>query len=122
MPSRVPNRGLLERLSGFLASHRGFSPQAIASSELARTAQKLLESGLDPETLAGQVERGEPRLLHELCASVAVGETYFFRQAEHFEFLKKFWIPKVTGSKPRNLRAWSAGCATGEEAFSLAAC
>ncbi len=118
----LPNRGLLDRLSGFLAERRGFSPQAIASSELARAAQRLLESGLNPEALAQQMDRGEPRVLHELCASVAVGETYFFRHAEHFEFLKKFWIPKVLDSRPGRLRVWSAGCATGEEAFSIAAC
>ena len=53
-------------------------------------------------------------MIEGLAAAVAVGETSFFRQPEHFA-----WIARET--RGRRLRAWSAGCATGEEAWSLAA-
>ncbi len=47
----------------------------------------------------------------------AVGETYFFRQPDHFQFLHD----ALCRERPARVSAWSAGCATGEEAYSLAA-
>jgi chemotaxis methyl-accepting protein methylase len=122
MTKVMPGSKLLGRLIRHLADQRGFNVEAIATAELGRTVRKLLESGMDPETLAAKVERGEPGPLHALCHAVAVGETYFFRHPEHFEFLTRSWIPELRDRRPKTLRAWSAGCATGEEAFSLAAC
>ena len=51
-----------------------------------------------------------------------VGETYFFRHPEHFRFISREGLPRVMRSGVTHLRGWSAGCATGEEAYSLAAC
>jgi chemotaxis protein methyltransferase CheR len=58
----------------------------------------------------------------ELIAQMTVGETYFFRDKEHFEFLTARVLPELfqlrgDGYRPR---VWSAGCASGEEAYSLA--
>jgi len=52
-----------------------------------------------------------------LVAAATVGETYFFRQREHFDLLAKL---KFHGSDQQPLMAWSAACASGEEAYSLA--
>ena len=60
------------------------------------------------------------RLIH----TVTIGETYFFRNSPQFEALRRQVLPTLieqrrkTGSK--QLRLWSAGCATGEEPYSLA--
>jgi chemotaxis protein methyltransferase CheR len=63
----------------------------------------------------------EPALLRALIAEVTIGETYFFRDAEQFEAIRSIVLPDVeqrrTGEVP--LRIWSAGCSTGEEAYSL---
>lgn len=52
------------------------------------------------------------------------GETSFFRYPEAFEFLAKVALPEMQlrkpGENPLNLRIWSAGCSTGEEAYSIA--
>jgi len=60
---------------------------------------------------------------HELSSMVdalTTNYTTFFREPEHFRFLAKTVIP---GLKDRaSVRFWSAGCATGEEPFSLACC
>ena len=75
-------------------------------------------------SLATYLERlaGEPALLRALIAEVTIGETYFFRDAVQFEVLRTTVLPdiaqRIAGSAP--LRIWSAGCATGEEAYSLA--
>jgi two-component system CheB/CheR fusion protein len=57
-------------------------------------------------------------LLKDLLISV----TNFFRDREAFEELEKEIIPKILEGKTAqdNVRVWVAGCATGEEAYSLA--
>jgi two-component system CheB/CheR fusion protein len=48
--------------------------------------------------------------------------TSFFRDPESFESLKKVVFPRIVQGRPANaaIRVWVAGCATGEEAFSMA--
>src|SRR5262249_35984890 len=48
--------------------------------------------------------------------------TTFFRDGEAFEHLKKLVVPQVLDGKDltENLRVWVPGCATGEEAYSVA--
>ncbi|MEZ6046439.1 MAG: chemotaxis protein CheB [Planctomycetaceae bacterium] len=58
------------------------------------------------------------RLYHDLL----IGVTQFFRDDEAFSYLQKEILPSLLqGKKPGDsLRIWVAGCATGEEAYSLA--
>lgn len=59
---------------------------------------------------------------HALIDHITVGESYFFRDRPHFEFLCRRVLPELVercGAAHR-LRVWSAGCASGEEAYSLA--
>jgi two-component system CheB/CheR fusion protein len=57
-----------------------------------------------------------------LFKELLIGVTSFFRDAEAFDALKKKALLQLIQSKPYNynLRAWVPGCATGEEAYSLA--
>lgn len=50
------------------------------------------------------------------------GETYFFRDQGQFALLKNWILPELIKNKKtdKTLRIWSAGCSTGEEAYSLA--
>lgn len=49
--------------------------------------------------------------------------TYFFRDQEYFKSLTEIVFPSlIKNSVDNNLRIWVAGCATGEEAYSLAIC
>lgn len=60
----------------------------------------------------------------ELVNRITTNHTYFMREKEHFEFLKEQGLPQLTlkyGAKgERDLRVWSAGCSSGEEAYCLA--
>ncbi len=60
--------------------------------------------------------------LDDLLIELTVGETYFFRDPAHFDFIRNEVVPEVRGRRGAShvLRAWSAGCASGEEAYSLA--
>jgi len=67
--------------------------------------------------------RGHPDEVRELAKAFLIKVTGFFRDPEAFEFLKLHVIPDLVGrgtENGRTLRFWSAGCATGEEAYSLA--
>jgi len=57
-----------------------------------------------------------------LAAILTTGETYFFRHRAQFELLEQEIIPELLKQnwKSMELRFWSAGCSTGEEAYSLA--
>lgn len=58
-----------------------------------------------------------------LAGLLSVGETYFFRDAAAFDVLEHELLPPLVVARragTRRLRAWSAGCSTGEEAYSLA--
>jgi chemotaxis protein methyltransferase CheR len=58
----------------------------------------------------------------DLCNEVTISESYFFRDPKQFDFVKHRVIPEYLthGLQLGPLQAWSAGCSTGEEAYSLA--
>ena len=57
-----------------------------------------------------------------LVTELTVGETFFFRESGQLDFLRDSVLPSLRDSigDARPLRMWSAGSATGEEAYSLA--
>jgi chemotaxis protein methyltransferase CheR len=63
-------------------------------------------------------------LWQTVVAALTIGETNFFRQPGWFSQLEQQVlgpaIERRRASGPKHLRIWSAGCATGEEAYSLA--
>jgi chemotaxis protein methyltransferase CheR len=60
-------------------------------------------------------------LLDALVTELTVGETYFFREPQHFAFVRERLLPDVLRQRGPGhvVRAWSAACSTGEEAYSL---
>jgi chemotaxis protein methyltransferase CheR len=63
------------------------------------------------------------RQVETLASHLTVSETYFFREPGSFAVLSREILPPLVArraSTTRSLRLWSAGCCTGEEAYSLA--
>jgi chemotaxis protein methyltransferase CheR len=60
--------------------------------------------------------------LDALIAELTVGETYVLRDSTQFDFIRRVVLPGLQAVRgPEHvLRVWSAGCASGEEAYSLA--
>ena len=64
-----------------------------------------------------------PEEYQRLVSSFLIKVTEFFRDPEFFQALRERVLPELitqARSRDRQLRIWSAGCATGEEAYSLA--
>ncbi|HEV2378167.1 MAG TPA: CheR family methyltransferase [Terriglobia bacterium] len=80
-----------------------------------RDIESGVRSLLSPSWTAGETQM--------LADHLTVGETYFFRQMRALEILEEHALPLLVRDHPggsRALRIWSAGCATGEEPYSLA--
>jgi chemotaxis protein methyltransferase CheR len=54
-----------------------------------------------------------------LIDSLTTNKTSFFREGQHFEYLRTRIIPALQAQR-ESLRLWSAGCSSGEEPYSLA--
>jgi chemotaxis protein methyltransferase CheR len=72
----------------------------------------------DPDRYRDLVEKSSAAL-DDLVVELTVGETYFFREPAQFQFLRSEVLPELR-RRGTAVRAWSAACASGEEAYSLA--
>lgn len=93
----------------------------------------LIESRLAPvarregfgsirEMLISARQRKEEKLLWSVVEAMAQGETCFFRDPGHFERLREEILPQLAVRRAAGtpIRIWSAGCASGQEAYSVA--
>ena len=56
--------------------------------------------------------------MEEILDAVAVHETYFFREQQQLKVFSEQILPDLVGVR-RPLKIWSAGCSTGEEAYTI---
>ncbi len=66
-------------------------------------------------------ETGGAEIKHVLSA-LTTNVTHFFREPHHFEFIQSVLVPEFIAKcqAGRPVRAWSAACSSGQEAYSLA--
>lgn len=122
-------------MSGFGASHR-----IIADLLRVRTGQQLTEgrrwridtalAGIFRERGISNVDQlacllaepGADNLANEVVEALLNNETYFFRDRPMFELLSHRVLDDLATRRAagRRLRIWSAGCSTGQEAYTLA--
>jgi chemotaxis protein methyltransferase CheR len=85
----------------------------IARREGVASVQDLLE-GLDPS--------GRPSLVWEVVETMLPADSRFFRDREPFLLMCSQLLPALTQARSGKVRILSAGCATGQEAWSAAIC
>jgi chemotaxis protein methyltransferase CheR len=121
------DRTLLGEVSGFIAERMGLHFPEERWPDLARglkTASRELGFEYPDACLRWLMTRElTTRQIETLASHLTVGETYFFRDPASFEALEREILPPLVAGRPvagRTVRLWSAGCCTGEEAYSLA--
>ena len=127
-PSRTETTPVLAapwvvRLGRLLERELGYDPPAhrmlrdIAPLVATEAARRGLD---DPSSLVEELAAGREReAWRRLVDRTTIGETHFFRHPAQFEALVSVARRQHAAAR-RPLRVWSAGCATGEEAWSLA--
>src|SRR5262249_50543776 len=103
-----------------IAAYAGLDPPAWALQ--ARIEERMLRTGAASAEAYVAKAQSDARELEALCEALRVGETRFFRQRAHVDGLIEHVIPELARKRtdPRTVKAWSAGCASGEEAYTLA--
>jgi chemotaxis protein methyltransferase CheR len=90
--------------------------EALVRARLMKRMRALQMASLDAylryiESYEGAGELGD------MIDAMTTNKTGFFREMEHFNFLREKILPEIRGSK---MRFWSAACSSGEEPFSMA--
>ena len=130
MSERV-SEALLGKLSEFVASRLGLHFPRERWHDLERGALVASrESGFEDEVnrflrelLFALNKNQNKSQMEALVSHLTVGETYFFRERRSLEALEQRIVPELIhlrGDRDRELKIWSAGCATGEEPYSIA--
>ena len=92
------------------------------STVLRRVERRLqLNQSLDLDDYVRRL-REEPQETNQLYKDLLIGVTQFFRDKKAFTYLEREVIPQILdrAKEGEPIRVWVAGCATGEEAYSLA--
>lgn len=84
-----------------------------------RIYKRLKELGLSSYAMYWNYLRSHPEEVEEFINAVTTNESHFFRTVQHFIILKNEIFPKFLKKNCLPL-VWSAGCASGEEPYSIA--
>src|SRR5919199_2813579 len=110
----------LEALLDYLKRSRGFDFTGYKRTSLARRIAKRMQA----VQIASYAEyrdylEANSREFEQLFDTILINVTGFFRDRETWKFVGEEVIPRLIAQKdPRErIRIWSAGCATGEEAY-----
>jgi chemotaxis protein methyltransferase CheR len=107
-------------LHAAIADRFGLTRRPLAGTEVASAAEKLAcQLGVPLSELLVRLE-GDPELARSLAGHLTVDETYFLRQPEHLELVVDRIKRCPASTMGRPLTIWSAGCAHGEEPYSIA--
>jgi chemotaxis protein methyltransferase CheR len=111
------------RTAALLASRAGlrFAPNRQPAAEAAMR-RVLADLRLDDPIALARQTAADATVLDRLLAEVTIGETYFFREPAQLDVVRATVLPALAARRGRGtpVRAWSAGCASGEEAYTLA--
>ncbi|HYX62724.1 MAG TPA: CheR family methyltransferase [Burkholderiales bacterium] len=113
----------LEHLLEFLQQERGFDFTGYKRPSLMRRVKRRMQIvGIERFEDYHDCLEVHPEEYAQLFNTILINVTSFFRDPPAWEFLQKQVVPKILAAKRPGdpVRMWSAGCASGEEACTLA--
>ncbi len=119
----APSKDTLETVLSILHTRTGHEFRCYKQNMLKRRIQRRM--GLNHvENIHDYIKllRANEKEINALFHDLLIGVTEFFREAEAWEELQKLVIPRLVEpcGLDNSLRVWVPGCASGEEAYSLA--
>jgi len=113
----------LKRICDLLRNRTGHDFSGYKQSTIIRRIQRRMHvlQVAEGEAFVARLE-AEPQEIDLLFQDLLIGVTAFFRDKEAFEALERDVIPQLFAKKGAAdaIRVWVPGCATGEEAYSIA--
>jgi len=113
----------VEELLTFIRDARGFDFTGYKRSTLSRRIRKRIQDAgaSDFVDYRDRLE-ADANEFNLLFNTILINVTGFFRDTEAWSYLRQEVLPDLTAAVPpdEEIRIWSAGCASGEEAYSLA--
>ena len=87
-----------------------------------RIERRMSQHNIEDTDVYARYLKENPAELHILFKELLINVTNFFRDVEAFAALEKNILPLLCENKPDDylFRVWVAGCASGEEAYSIA--
>lgn len=113
-----------DALRALAREHTGISlsdaKRDLVYGRLVRRLRALDLNGFDE--YRNLLEQGDGGEIEQFSNAITTNLTSFFREPHHFEYLGDTVVPALVRRKARTrrLRAWSAGCSSGEEPYSIA--
>jgi two-component system CheB/CheR fusion protein len=122
-PEEEQDEAGLEELLVFIRDSRGFDFTGYKRSSLSRRIRKRMqEAGSDNFSDYRDRLESSAEEFGSLFNTILINVTSFFRDAEAWNYLQRELMPELIARTEDSdeIRVWSAGCASGEEAYSLA--
>jgi chemotaxis methyl-accepting protein methylase len=111
----------LQRLLDKIYQERDFDLRGYKETVLTRRLGRRLHArGVDTYARYSHVLDQDPIEYDRLFNDLTIKVSSFLRDDAAFQMLEKTVLPTLVNQRTRNIRIWSAGCATGEEPYSIA--
>ncbi len=107
---------LVKNLAG-INLHEG--KKELVKARLAKRMRQLKLRNLDEYISFVRNDKTGAELVSMLDA-LSTNLTFFFRESQHFHYLKDKILPQLMQRGSKKIRIWSAGCSSGEEPYSIA--
>src|SRR5499425_563557 len=112
-----------EALLEYLRQNRGFDFTGYKRPSLMRRVDRRMQT-INIQTFENYLDYLEvhPEEFAHLFDTILINVTSFFRDTPAWDYLRQEIIPRILAPKKNSdpIRIWSAGCASGEETYSLA--
>jgi two-component system CheB/CheR fusion protein len=113
--------GGLQALLEFIHQARGFDFSGYKKTSLERRLRKRMSDvGIDDYPAYQDYLEANPHEFAELFNTILINVTSFFRDRQAWTYLGEEVLPELLAKDSGLIRVWCAGCATGEEAYTIA--
>lgn len=112
------------KLSSYINTNYGIKMPDVKKTMLQARLQKRLKANnlksfKDYCDLVLSKESEQSEIVH-MIDMVSTNKTEFFREPNHFDFMKSVMLPDFQQSKLPNMKIWSSACSSGEEVYTIA--